>query len=107
MLSMRARMQGGKCRLPRYRRVPMNEMTKPPMRSEPHPISGALYTEIGDGLVRVEDKAKGKYGVFKWDGTWIEGGMTYADPHLLKYIGGPDLPPGRDIVWVLLPALES
>ncbi len=85
----------------------MNEMTKVPMRSEPHPISGAVYTEIGDGLVRVEDKAKGKSGTFKWDGTWIEGEMTYADPHMLKYIGGPDLPPGRDIVWVLLPALEE
>ena len=43
----------------------MNEMTKPPLRSEPHPITGALYTAIGDGLVRVEDKSKGKYGVFK------------------------------------------
>ncbi len=84
----------------------MNEKTAP-LRSEPHPISGAVYTAIGDGLVRVEDKARGKWGVFRWDGTWIEGAMTYADPHLLKYVGGPDLPPGRDVAWVLLPALEE
>lgn len=77
------------------------------MRIEPHPISGAVYESIGDGLVRVEDKAKGKSGVFRYDGTWIEGTMTYADPHMLMYIGGPDLPPGRDIFWAFLPPLED
>ncbi len=73
------------------------------MRREPHPISGAVYEEIGDGVVRVEDRARGKYGLFKWDGAWIEGDLTYADPHLLRFIGGPDLPPGTDIFWSLLP----
>jgi phenylpropionate dioxygenase-like ring-hydroxylating dioxygenase large terminal subunit len=77
------------------------------MRIEPHPISGAVYEAIGDGLVRVEDKAKGKSGVFRWDGTWVEGELTYADPHMLIYIGGPDLPEGREIYWSLLPALEE
>ena len=83
----------------------MNEMTKPPLRSEPHPISGVLYTGIGDGMVRVEDKAKGKYGVFKWDGTWIEGDLTYADPHLLIFVGGPDLPESYDIPYPMMPPL--
>ncbi len=77
------------------------------MRSEPHPFSGTVYTEVGDGLVRVEDKAKGKSGVFRFDGTWIEGDLTYADPHMLSYVGGPELPPGRDIFWSLLPPLEE
>ena len=77
------------------------------LRTEPHPISGAVYQAIGDGLVRVEDKAKGKWGVFRYDGTWIEGSLTYADPHMLIYIGGPDLPPGRDIFWSFLPPLEE
>ncbi len=77
------------------------------MRSEPHPISGAIYQELGDGLVRVEDKAKGKAGTFRYDGTWIDGNLTYADPHMLIHIGGPDLPPGRDIFWSLLPPLEE
>ncbi|HMP55134.1 MAG TPA: aromatic ring-hydroxylating dioxygenase subunit alpha [Novosphingobium sp.] len=78
-----------------------------PLRSDPHPISGALYTELGDGLVRVEDKAKGKSGLFRYDGVWIEGDLTYADPHMLRHVGGPDLPPGRDIFWAFLPPLES
>jgi phenylpropionate dioxygenase-like ring-hydroxylating dioxygenase large terminal subunit len=79
------------------------------MRREPHPISGAIFEEIGDGLVRVEDKAKGKSGTFRYNGSWnwVEGNMTYADPHMLMHVGGPDLPPGRDIFWSLLPPLEE
>lgn len=77
------------------------------MRIEPHPFSGAIYEAIGDGLVRVEDKARGKSGTFRYDGTWIEGNLTYADPHMLLYIGGPDLPEGREIYWSYLPPLES
>lgn len=84
----------------------MNETTAP-LRCEPHPISGAIYQAIGDGLVRVEDKAKGKSGLFRYDGTWIEGDLTYADKHLLGYVGGPDLPPGHDVMWTLTPALEE
>ena len=84
----------------------MNEMTVP-LRCEPHPISGAVYQELGDGLVRVEDTAKGKSGLVRYDGVWIEGDLTYADPHLLRHVGGPDLPPGRDIFWAFLPPLES
>lgn len=84
----------------------MNDMTAP-LRCEPHPISGALYQAIGNGLVRVEDKGKGKFGVFRCDGTWVEGDLTYADKHLLGYVGGPDLPPGHDVMWTLMPALEE
>ena len=36
-----------------------------PLRCEPHPVSGAVYAEVGDGTVRVTDKAKGKEGLFK------------------------------------------
>jgi nitrite reductase/ring-hydroxylating ferredoxin subunit len=85
----------------------MNEMSKAPLRREPHPFSGAVYEAIGDGRVRVEDKAKGKYGVFHFDGTWIEGDLTYADPHMLIYVGGPDLPPGDDLPYPVMPALEE
>ena len=60
------------------------------MKAEVHPLSGATYTELGDGLVRVE-KAR-KYGVFKWDGHHVEGDLKYADPHLLQWVGGPELP---------------
>ena len=62
------------------------------MKTEVHPLSGATYTELGEGLVRVE-KAK-KYGVFQWNGHHVEGDLTHADPHLLQWIGGPELPAG-------------
>lgn len=77
------------------------------MRREPHPISGAIYEDIGDGLVRVEMKDKGKVGIFKWDGTWVEGNMTNADQHFLRYIAGPQLPPEKNIFWPLLPPVAG
>lgn len=73
------------------------------MRSEPHPISGAVYSETEDGLVRVEDKERGKSGLFKWDGEWVEGNLTMADPHFLRYIGGPTLSPEKDLFWSVMP----
>ncbi len=59
------------------------------MRCEPHPISGAIYEELGDGVVQVEDARTGKRGVFSWNGTWLEGELTHADPHFLIYVGSP------------------
>ena len=62
------------------------------MRCEPHPISGAVYRELGDGVVQVEDPRSGKRGRFRWNGTWIEGELTHADPHYLIHVGGPTPP---------------
>jgi phenylpropionate dioxygenase-like ring-hydroxylating dioxygenase large terminal subunit len=62
------------------------------VRSEVHPLSGAIYEELGDGKVRVT-KAK-KYGIFDWEGHHYEGDLKHADPHLLQWVGGPDLPEG-------------
>lgn len=77
------------------------------MRREPHPISGAVYEEVGDGTVRVDDPARGKSGRFTWQGDWVEGALTHADPQMLLYIGGPNLPPGRDIYWGMSPILPG
>jgi len=76
-------------------------------RRELNPFTGAVYEELGDGLVRIEDTKKNKWGIFHYDGTWIEGELTHSDPAMLLYVGGPDLPPGRDIPWTLMPALEK
>jgi phenylpropionate dioxygenase-like ring-hydroxylating dioxygenase large terminal subunit len=77
------------------------------MRREPHPISGADYQEVGEGIVRVRDPKSGKTGTFRWDGTWIEGELTHADPHYLIYVGGPNLPDGKDIYWGVLPPVDQ
>lgn len=68
------------------------------MRTEPHPISGMIYEELGDGLVRVS-RDSGAFGVFRYDGTYIEGEVTHADVHFLNYVGGPTLPPAADVFW--------
>ncbi|MFA7588199.1 MAG: aromatic ring-hydroxylating dioxygenase subunit alpha [Novosphingobium sp.] len=80
----------------------MNEMALQ-LRSEPHPVSGAVYEEQGDGTVRVTDKAKGKSGLFQWTGEYLEGDLTQADLHFLRFIGGPTLPAEKDIFWTMLP----
>ena len=77
------------------------------MRKYPHPISGAIYQDLGDGRVKVEDKVKGKSGIFRFDGAWLEGDMTYADPHMLGLVGDPGLPEGRDVLWQFMPPEES
>lgn len=73
------------------------------MRCEPHPFSGVIYEEQGEGIVKVKNPNDGKEGYFRWDGNWLEGEITQADPHLLIYVGGPDLPQGKDIYWAMTP----
>lgn len=74
------------------------------MRCEPHPISGFIYREVGDGLVRIEDDKSNRYGLFKADGTWLEGELTQADPCMLNLIGAPNVADGWDVYWGILPA---
>lgn len=66
------------------------------MRKKQHPLSGAIYEDLGDGRVRV-DKA-GSVGIFRAaDGAWLEGDLTFADPHLLLWVGGRELPSGANV----------
>lgn len=73
------------------------------MRCEPHPVSGFIYREVGECIVRVEDQSTGRYGLFKADGTWLEGEITLADPCMLDLIGAPNVADGWDVYWGLLP----
>ena len=59
------------------------------MSSDTHPINGALYEELGDGLVKItkDDSA----GVFHWETGWVEGDILTPDLHFLQFIGGPQL----------------
>jgi hypothetical protein len=52
-----------------------------------HPFSKALYEQDGNGNVRV---ALGDtVGLFRGDGSWIEGEMFEADPQMCGWIAGP------------------
>ena len=61
------------------------------MRRKRHPLSGALYEDLGNSLVRVEKN--GATGVFRASGQWVEGDLTFADLHMLVWVGGRELPP--------------
>jgi len=54
-----------------------------------HPMNGAMYTLLDDGLVEVENN--GLKGVFSWDGRHQHGALTYADVHMLVWLAGPQL----------------
>lgn len=60
-----------------------------------HPLSGATYSLRDDGLVEVENN--GLKGVFTFDGRYREGELRQADPHLLLWIAGPQLPPEANV----------
>ena len=57
-------------------------------------MNGAMYTVRSDGLVEVENN--GLTGVFTWDGRHDSGELTYADPHMLVWLAGPQLGEGSD-----------
>lgn len=63
------------------------------MRTRRHPLSGALYDVISDGLVEVEAK-DGTKGVFDAEGRWVSGELRHCDPMLAGWLAGPQLPPG-------------
>ncbi|MGE3691562.1 MAG: aromatic ring-hydroxylating dioxygenase subunit alpha [Novosphingobium sp.] len=70
------------------------------MRREPHPLTGTYYEHLGDGKVKVQKEGSNAYGIFTWQGEWLEGEVTQADPLMLLYIGGPDLPLDHEVVWM-------
>jgi hypothetical protein len=55
-----------------------------------HALSGAVYTLVGDDTVRVENN--GLTGLFTATGRHLEGELTHADPHMLVWLAGPQLP---------------
>lgn len=69
------------------------------MRRERHPLTGTLYELREDGTVKVTKEQGGQSGIFTWKGEWIEGDITQADPMMLLYIGGPDLPETHEVFW--------
>lgn len=55
-----------------------------------HPLTGATYRLREDGLVDVENN--GRVGTFHFDGRYESGEIRYADPHMLVWLAGPQLP---------------
>ena len=60
-----------------------------------HPITGALYSALEGGTVEVD--SNGLKGLFRYDGEHLSGKLRFADPHMLLWLGGPQLPEGDNI----------
>ena len=58
-----------------------------------HPITGAVYRALEDGTVEVD--RNGRKGVFRHDGAHVSGELRIADPHMLLWLAGPQLPAGQ------------
>jgi hypothetical protein len=52
-----------------------------------HPISGFVYSVNEVGLVRVDDPATGRYGVFDDNGVWSEGEIIDVDRQAAGWVG--------------------
>jgi len=63
-----------------------------------------MYEHLGDGKVKVQKEGSNSYGIFDWKGEWLEGEVTQADPLMLMYIGGPDLPLDHEVMWMSAPS---
>lgn len=61
-----------------------------------HALTGHVYEKCDDGLVHVTNH-KGEVSRFKENGTWVDGSMTHADPNMLNWIGGHQLPNSESI----------
>ena len=60
-----------------------------------HPITGAVYSALEAGTVEVD--SNGLKGIFRYDGEHVSGELRFADPHMLLWLGGPQLPDGDNI----------
>ncbi len=60
-----------------------------------HPLTGATYRLRDDGLVDVENN--GRVGSFRFNGQHVAGELRHADPHLLLWLAGPQLPSGSNV----------
>ena len=55
-----------------------------------HPISIVIFTVISEGLCEVDDiNVK---GIFDGEGRHVSGELKYADPEMLVWLAGPQLP---------------
>lgn len=71
-----------------------------------HPLTGHVYERGEDGRVRVTN-ARGEVSVFNADATWVEGPITHADPNMLNWIGGRQLPGGNVVPLNPPPAVPA
>ncbi len=58
-----------------------------------HMLTGAVYDCEADGVARVT-MPDGRTGRFDHTGSWLDGELKEADPHLCLWVAGRQLPLG-------------
>ncbi len=58
-----------------------------------HALTGHVYEKMEDGLVHVTN-GRGEVSRFHPDGSYVDGSLTHADPNMLNWVGGKQLPGG-------------
>jgi hypothetical protein len=61
------------------------------MQGMKHWATGALYERDDESQDLVRVTLDGSWGLFRPDGSWVEGEIYQADPHLCGWIAGPKL----------------
>ena len=62
-----------------------------------HPLNGWVYELTDAGLVQVTTP-NGRSGLFTQDAQHVEGDLTEVSLHLCKWVGGPQLPEGAEMM---------
>ena len=81
----------------------MSLKNAPPLRKYYYVAFKETYEELPDGKVKVTDK-DGQWGIFHWNGPWIEGELTDCNLHMLVWTGGPSIPKECNYRWPEVPA---
>ena len=55
-----------------------------------HSFSKYLYEQDGKGNILIT-ATDGRTGLFRRNGSWIEGELEEADPHLCGWVAGPQI----------------
>jgi hypothetical protein len=74
----------------------------PALRKYRYVAGKQTFEEVEPGKVRITDD-EGRWGLFHWDGRFIEGELTTVNTHMLRYAGGPSLPKALNFRWTEIP----
>lgn len=57
-----------------------------------HWLANQTYVRQDDDTIAVHCHKSGRDGRFNADGDWLDGELKYADPHMLEWVGRPQMP---------------
>jgi len=71
-----------------------------------HALTGHVYEMHDDGTVHVTD-GRGGVSRFTPEAEWVDGPMTHADPNMLNWVGGRQLPGTENLPLGAMPPIPA